>query len=81
MQSIELEKVDLSGGKRLSICPSEWKKDIWIVHGKDEVCQAEGTWEELVSLAEQILSHPNTDKIKIKTSFIGLSNWISNMFI
>lgn len=61
---MELEKVELSGGKRLNINPSDWQDEVWAVSGKDEFCQAEGTWDELVDLAEQILKHPNTQKIK-----------------
>jgi hypothetical protein len=64
MDETKLEKVELRGAKRLNICPSDWQEGVWIVHGKDDGCQAEGTWEELVSLAEQILTHPNTAVVK-----------------
>lgn len=63
---MELEKVEIGAAKRLNICPSDWQENIWIVHGKDEFCQAEGSWEDLVYLAEQILTHPNTAKVKAK---------------
>jgi hypothetical protein len=28
---MELEKVELSGGKRFNICPSDWQDCIWII--------------------------------------------------
>ena len=67
MDNCELEKVGLSGGRRLNVNPSEWQEEIWIVHGKDDSCQAEASWDELVLLAELILKHPNTEKVKSKT--------------
>ena len=63
---MDLEKIELNITKRLNICPSEWQDDIWIVHGKDDGCIAEGNWEELVKLAHAILAHENTAKLKIE---------------
>lgn len=61
---MKLESVEINAAKRLNLLPSDWQENIWLVTGKDDGCIAEGSWEELVSLAEKILSHPNTKAIK-----------------
>jgi hypothetical protein len=61
---MKLEGVEINAAKRLNLLPSDWQEHIWLVTGKDDGCIAEGSWEELVSLAEKILAHPNTKIIK-----------------
>jgi hypothetical protein len=61
---MKLESVEIYAAKRLNLTPSDWQENIWLVTGKDDGCIAEGGWGELVSLAEKILAHPNTQIIK-----------------
>lgn len=49
-----------SGGKRANIRASEYFSDWFIGYGKDESCQFEGTWWDMICLARNILSSPNT---------------------
>jgi len=45
-----------AGARRLAMCKSEWLEDWWISHSpRNDNQNAEGTWEEWVSLASAIL--------------------------
>jgi hypothetical protein len=61
---MKLEDVEINAAKRLNLIPSDWQENTWLVTGKDDGCIAEGSWNELVLLAEQIMSHSNTLKIR-----------------
>lgn len=52
----------LSGAKRANIQPSEWIDDWFVGFGKDEGCQFEGTWWDMICFARNILANPNTQQ-------------------
>lgn len=54
------EEEYISGAKRTNIIESEWLNDWFVGFGKDESCQFEGTWWDMICFARNILSSPNT---------------------
>lgn len=58
-----LESVFITGAKRAHLQPSEFMTDWWVGFGKDESCQFEGTWLDMVVVAAKILRHTNTKKV------------------
>jgi hypothetical protein len=50
----------LSGGKRTNLRVSEWLPGWWVGFGKDESCQFEGPWYDIVILAAKVLRDPAT---------------------
>lgn len=53
----------ISGAKRAHLSESEWLTDWFVGWGKDESCQLEGTWWDMVCLARNILASENTKAI------------------
>lgn len=56
------EDAYVSGAKRANIRASEWLPDWFVGFGKDESCQFEGTWWDMICFARNILASPNTQK-------------------
>lgn len=54
------EKSHESGAKRANIAISQWLDDWFVGFGKDESCQFEGTWWDMICFARNILANPNT---------------------
>ena len=54
------EDTNISGAKRANISESEWLPDWFVGWGKDESCQFEGTWWDMICFARNILASPNT---------------------
>lgn len=52
---------DISGGKRANLEISEWTSDWFVGYGKDESCQFEGTWWDMICFARNILASKNTE--------------------
>lgn len=50
----------ISGAKRANITESEWINDWFIGFGKDESCQFEGNWWDIICFARNVLSSLNT---------------------
>lgn len=50
----------LSGAKRANIVESEHIPDWFTGHGKDESCQFEGTWWDMICFARNVLASDNT---------------------
>ncbi len=59
-QILKWEETWLSGAKRCNLGKSEWLPDWFIGTGKDESCQLEGNWWDMICLARNILASPNT---------------------
>lgn len=61
---IKIEKWEhagfVSGAKRANIEPSDWLPDWFVGFGKDESCQFEGTWWDMICFARNVLANPNT---------------------
>lgn len=49
-----------SGAKRAHIAKSGWMGDWFVGFGKDESCQFEGTWWDMVCFARNVLASENT---------------------
>lgn len=49
-----------SGSKRTNIRKSDWIDDWFVGYGKDESCQFEGTWWDMICFARNILANENT---------------------
>lgn len=56
------EKEYISGAKRANIIKSDWISDWFVGFGKDESCQFEGTWWDMICFARNVLASPNTQK-------------------
>lgn len=50
----------ISGAKRANIYYSEWLSDWFVGFGKDEGCQFEGSWWDMICFARNILACENT---------------------
>ena len=50
----------VSGAKRANIDKSEWTNDWFVGSGKDESCQFEGTWWDMICFARNVLASENT---------------------
>lgn len=50
----------VSGAKRANIVESDWLDDWFVGFGKDESCQFEGTWWDMICFARNILASKNT---------------------
>ena len=48
------------GAKRANIHKNEWFGDWFVGYGKDESCQFEGTWWDMICFARNILASENT---------------------
>ena len=48
------------GSKRTNIEISKWLGDWFVGYGKDESCQFEGTWWDMICFARNILASENT---------------------
>ena len=63
-EKIKIEKWEdsgfISGAKRANIQPSIWLPDWFVGFGKDESCQFEGTWWDMICFARNVLASPNT---------------------
>ena len=57
-----LEDTQISGAKRANISKFEWLPDWFVGQGKDESCQFEGTWWDMICFARNILASPNTKR-------------------
>ena len=55
-----------SGSKRTNIRASHWLEDWFVGFGKDESCQFEGSWYDMVCFARNILASKNTKLIAPK---------------
>lgn len=56
----EWPETSISGAKRANLDKSEWLTDWFVGTGKDESCQFEGTWWDMVCFARNVLASPNT---------------------
>ena len=56
------EDTQISGAKRANISESQWIPDWFVGLGKDESCQFEGTWWDMICFARNILASPNTKR-------------------
>ena len=54
------EKPYERGAKRANLRKSEWLPDWFVGFGKDESCQFEGDWWDMICFARNILASPNT---------------------
>lgn len=52
----------ISGSKRTNLSKSDWLGDWFVGYGKDEACQFEGTWWDMICFARNILASKNTQK-------------------
>jgi hypothetical protein len=59
-EDIQFPILALSGGKRANIVHSDCINDWWVGHGKEESCQFEGTWWDMVCFARNVLASENT---------------------
>lgn len=50
-----------SGAKRANIVKSDWLGDWFVGYGKDQSCQFEGTWWDMICFARNVLANPNTE--------------------
>jgi hypothetical protein len=48
------------GAKRSHISQSNWLPDWFVGYGKDESCQFEGTWWDMICFARNVLASENT---------------------
>ena len=65
MEKIKINKWEKkfeSGAKRANISKSEWVSDWFVGWGKDESCQFDGTWWDMICFARNILANENTKK-------------------
>jgi hypothetical protein len=63
MEKVHIKKwpcEDLGGAKRANIECSEWLPDWFVGYGKDESCQFEGTWWDMICFARNVLASKNT---------------------
>jgi hypothetical protein len=51
---------NLTGSKRAHLWEPEYIDDWFVGYGKDESCQFEGTWWDMICMARQILASENT---------------------
>ena len=51
---------NVSGAKRANVSSSSWMPDWFVGYGKDESCQFEGTWWDMVCFARNVLASENT---------------------
>lgn len=63
MKVSEWKDKDFSGGKRANLTESEWLSDWFVGWGKDQSCQFEGTWWDMISFARNILASENTKMV------------------
>ena len=66
------------GSKRTNIRISEWLPDWFVGHGKDESCQFEGTWWDMICFARNILANENT---KIAAPEYYRPEWQNNNYV
>lgn len=59
------EDVDfISGGKRTNLMRAgEFLPNWWVGFGKDEGCQFEGPWEDIVRLARKIVAYADGESL------------------
>lgn len=50
----------IRGAKRCNLAYSDWLDDWFVGYGKDESCQFEGTWWDMICFARNILASENT---------------------
>ena len=53
----------ISGAKRANIMYSEMLDDWFVGFGKDESCQFEGTWWDMICFARNVLANENTELV------------------
>lgn len=53
-------ETDLRGAKRANITTSNFIHDWFVGFGKDESCQFEGTWWDMICFARNVLASENT---------------------
>lgn len=53
----------ISGAKRAHISESDWLPDWFVGWGKDESCQFEGTWWDMICFARNVLASENTKMV------------------
>ncbi len=57
---VEWPNKHISGAKRANISESDWIDDWFVGYGKDESCQFEGTWWDMICFALNVLASENT---------------------
>lgn len=53
----------IGGAKRANIKHSDWLTDWFVGYGKDESCQFEGTWWDMICFARNVLASENTKEV------------------
>lgn len=53
----------ISGAKRANLSESKWLPDWFVGFGKDESCQFEGTWWDMICFARNVLASENTKMV------------------
>lgn len=53
----------VSGSKRTNLHYSQWLSDWFVGSGKDQSCQFEGTWWDMICFARNVLASPNTELV------------------
>jgi hypothetical protein len=56
----EWKETCISGAKRANLDISTWLPDWFVGSGKDESCQFEGTWWDMICFARNVLASENT---------------------
>lgn len=69
------EDIGLRGSKRTNIFKSELLGDWFFGFGKDEGCQFEGTWWDMICFARNILASENTKKAAPEFYMPELEDW------
>lgn len=64
MEKLKIERFPcegLRGAKRANLEKGgDWSKDWFVGFGKDESCQFEGTWWDMICFARNVLANENT---------------------
>lgn len=53
----------ISGAKRANLRESDWLPDWFVGYGKDESCQFEGNWWDMICFARNVLASENTKMV------------------
>lgn len=59
----EFPENHVTGAKRANISESDWLPDWFVGFGKDESCQFEGTWWDMICFARNVLASENTQAV------------------
>lgn len=66
MEKVKIDKWisnGASGAKRANLGKSERLSDWFVGYGKDESCQFEGTWWDMICFARNVLANKNTELV------------------